>query len=189
MHKWVCVSAFIWISIIFYVILEDISGDKYFKAPQKHSRICNARKTSEQFSKRSCLVYIHKVYTCTLQHSINITKFLTDIADDKTCQKQEKMLHTYKWRSLSEFIFCSYHVSSLLYCSYQYLNLILVVANLANKKWCKKPRYNDRNPGIWYSSESTLRELSNGYQHDRFRWFSKIFGSLCFKWMKVMIES
>ena len=117
-------SAFIWISIIFHVILEDMSGDKYFKAPQKHSKICNARKTSKQFSKRSCLVYIHKVYPCALYHSVIITKFLKDIVDDKTCQKQEKMLHTYKWRGLSEFIFCSYHMSSFLYCSYQHLNLI-----------------------------------------------------------------
>ena len=28
-------------------------------------------------------------------------------------------------------------------------------------------RENDQNPGTWYSSESTQRELSNEYQHDR----------------------
>ena len=43
------------------------------------------------------------------------------------------------------------------------LTLMLVVANLANTKWCKKPE-NDWNPK---SSVITQLELSNEYQHDR----------------------
>ena len=35
-----------------------------------------------------------------------------------------------------------------------------------------------------YSSESTQREQSNEYQHDRVRWFSNCFASLCLR-MKV----
>ena len=51
-------------------------------------------------------------------------------------------------------------------CGRQFLTLMLLVANLARRKWCKNLK-NDWNPGIWYSSESTHQELSNEYQHDR----------------------
>ena len=46
------------------------------------------------------------------------------------------------------------------------LTLMLLVANLANTKWWKKLKY-DWNPGSWDSSQSTERELSDEYQHDR----------------------
>ena len=63
------------------------------------------------------------------------------------------------------------------------LTLIVLVANLANTKRCKNLE-NDWNPGIWYSSESTQRELSNEYQHDRVK---MVFKNLCViaLWTKV----
>ena len=45
-----------------------------------------------------------------------------------------------------------------------FITLILLVANLANAKWCKKTE-KILKPG--YSSASTQQELSNEYQHDK----------------------
>ena len=59
------------------------------------------------------------------------------------------------------------------------LTRMLVVANLANTKWCKKPWKMTETLARGYSSESTHWELSNENQHDRVRWFLKIFTSLC----------
>ena len=46
---------------------------------------------------------------------------------------------------------------------------------------------NDRNPGTWYSSESTQWVLSNEYHHDGVQ---MVFKSLCVivLWMKVAVE-
>ena len=44
------------------------------------------------------------------------------------------------------------------------LTLMLLAANFASTKLCKKPQKNLANG---YSSESTPQELSNEYQHDR----------------------
>ena len=49
---------------------------------------------------------------------------------------------------------------------FEMLTLMLVVANLANTKWCKTPK-NDWNIGTWNSSESTQQEISTEYQNDR----------------------
>ena len=60
---------------------------------------------------------------------------------------------------------------------------MLLVANLANTKWCKNLK-NDWNPGTWvYSSESSQQEPSNEYQHNR------VFKNLCIfvLWMKVAL--
>ena len=47
------------------------------------------------------------------------------------------------------------------------LTLMLLVANLANTKWCKKPWKMTETLAHVYSSESTQRELSNEYHHER----------------------
>ena len=44
---------------------------------------------------------------------------------------------------------------------------MLQVANLVDTKWCKKPWKMIGGLTYGYSSESTQRELSNEYQHDR----------------------
>ena len=51
------------------------------------------------------------------------------------------------------------------------LTLMLLVANLANTKRCKKPRKITETLANGYSSESTQRELSNEYQDDRVSMF------------------
>ena len=68
-----------------------------------------------------------------------------------------------------------------------YLTLLLLVANLANTQWCKKLREMTGNPGTWYSSESTERELSNEYQHDKVGMFFK---NLCVRllWTKKALS-
>ena len=45
--------------------------------------------------------------------------------------------------------------------------LVLLVANFANSKGCKKGGKMTETLVHGYSSESTHRELSNEYQHDR----------------------
>ena len=57
------------------------------------------------------------------------------------------------------------------------LTLILLVANLADTKWCKKPLKITETLANGYSFESTQQELSNEYQHARVQMFFKI---LCF---------
>ena len=47
------------------------------------------------------------------------------------------------------------------------LTCMLLVANLANTKWYKKPEKMTETLAHGYSSESAQRELSNEYQHDR----------------------
>ena len=47
------------------------------------------------------------------------------------------------------------------------LTLMLLVANLADTKWCKKSWKLTETLANGYSSESAQRELSNEYQHDR----------------------
>ena len=44
---------------------------------------------------------------------------------------------------------------------------MLLVANLVNRKWCKKPWQKTETLAHGYSSESTQQELSNEYQHDK----------------------
>ena len=51
------------------------------------------------------------------------------------------------------------------------LTLMLLVANLANTKGCKKPEKITETLANGYSSESTRRELSNEYQDDRVSMF------------------
>ena len=46
------------------------------------------------------------------------------------------------------------------------LTLMLVVANFANTKWCKKANMTET-LAHGYSSESAQQELPNEYQHDR----------------------
>ena len=64
------------------------------------------------------------------------------------------------------------------------LTLILLVANLANTKWCKTTRKMTETLAHGYSSESTQRELSNDYQHHR---VYMVFKDLCVLvlWAKV----
>ena len=47
---------------------------------------------------------------------------------------------------------------------------MLLVAKLANTKRCKNLKKMTETLAHGYSSESTQRELSNEYQHDRVRW-------------------
>ena len=63
---------------------------------------------------------------------------------------------------------------------YKMLTLILLVANLANTKWCKKPEK-------WlkpWQMGTQMRELNESFQMNTnmtgFRWFSKILASLGF---------
>ena len=62
---------------------------------------------------------------------------------------------------------------------------MLLVANLANTKKCKKPRKITETLANGYSSESTRRELSNEYQDDR---GSMVFQEYCILvlWTKVV---
>ena len=54
--------------------------------------------------------------------------------------------------------------------SVPFLTLMLLVANFANRKWCKK----NETLVYGYSPESTQWELSNEYQHDRVKMFLNI---------------
>ena len=63
---------------------------------------------------------------------------------------------------------------------YTMLTLMLLVANFANTKWCKKPEK-------WLKPchmGTHLRELGRSYPMDTnstgFRWFSAVFASMCF---------
>ena len=47
-----------------------------------------------------------------------------------------------------------------------FLTIMLLVANMANTKWCKKTEKMTETLAHGYSSESTQQELSNEYQHD-----------------------
>ena len=62
------------------------------------------------------------------------------------------------------------------------LTLMLLVANLANTKWCKKT-WKWTKP---WQMGTHLRVLSESFQMNTnktgFRWFSKNFASLCFEW-------
>ena len=62
---------------------------------------------------------------------------------------------------------------------------MLLVANLANTKRCKKTRKITETLANGYSSESTRRELSNEYQDDR---VSMVFQEFCILvlWTKVV---
>ena len=62
---------------------------------------------------------------------------------------------------------------------------MLLVANLANTKTCKKPRKITETLANGHSSESTRQELSNEYQDDR---VSMVFQESCIivLWMKVV---
>ena len=64
------------------------------------------------------------------------------------------------------------------------LTIMQLVANLVNRKWCKKTWKMTETLAYRYSSESAPRELSNEYQHDRVQMF---FENLCvfLHWMKV----
>ena len=64
------------------------------------------------------------------------------------------------------------------------LTLMLLVRYLGDTKLCEKPRKMTETLANGYSSESTPRELSNEYQHDRV-WM--IFKNLCVlvPWRKV----
>ena len=52
-------------------------------------------------------------------------------------------------------------------CQNMGLTLMLLLANLANTKLCKKNEKMTETLAYGYSSESTPQELSNEYQHDR----------------------
>ena len=62
------------------------------------------------------------------------------------------------------------------------LTLVLLMVNLANTKWCKKP---EKLLKPWHMG-THLRAPSDKYPMKTnmigFRWFSKIFASLCFGW-------
>ena len=62
---------------------------------------------------------------------------------------------------------------------------MLLVANLANTKGCKKPRKITETLANGYSSESTRHELSNEYQDDR---VSMVFHESCILvlWTKIV---
>ena len=62
---------------------------------------------------------------------------------------------------------------------------MLLVANLANTKICKKPRKITETLANGYSSESTRQELSNEYQDDR---VSMVYEESCILvlWTKVV---
>ena len=64
---------------------------------------------------------------------------------------------------------------------------MLLVANLANTKACKKPKKLTETLAHGYSSVSTQQGLSNDYQNDRFQMFS--FSNLCIfvLWGKVAL--
>ena len=59
---------------------------------------------------------------------------------------------------------------------YQELTLMLLVANFTSTIWCKKTGKITETLANGYSSESTQRELSNEYQHDRVK---MVFKNLC----------
>ena len=61
----------------------------------------------------------------------------------------------------------------------KWLTLMLLVANLADTKGCKKPEKMTETLANGYSSESTQREsYPMNTNMTGFRWFSKIFASL-----------
>ena len=64
----------------------------------------------------------------------------------------------------------------------QFLTLMLLVTNLANTKWCKKP---EKWPKPWQMG-THMKVLGESFPINAnmagFRWFSKIFASLCFVW-------
>ena len=66
------------------------------------------------------------------------------------------------------------------------LALMLLLANLANTKWCKNPKKMTETLAHGYSSESTQWELSNGYQHDR---VEKVFINLCVLVLRIKVAS
>ena len=66
------------------------------------------------------------------------------------------------------------------------LTLMLLVANSPNAKWCKTNWKINENMANGYSSESTQRELSNEYQHDRVQIFFKNLCDLVL-WMNVVL--
>ena len=61
---------------------------------------------------------------------------------------------------------------------------MLLTANLADTKWCKKTEGMTETLEHGYSSESTRREVSNKYQHDK---VLIVFKNLCVivLWTKV----
>ena len=61
---------------------------------------------------------------------------------------------------------------------------MLMVANFANTKRCKKAERNTETLAHGYSVESTQREISNNYEHDRFK---MVIRNLCIPviWTKV----
>ena len=66
---------------------------------------------------------------------------------------------------------------------------MMLVANLANTKWCKKAEKLQKNLAcriVGFSYESTQWELSNEYQHDRVK---MVFKNLCVLvlWTKVAL--
>ena len=65
--------------------------------------------------------------------------------------------------------------------SFLFLTVTRLVSNLAFAKWCKKTKMTET-LAHRYSSESTLWELSIGYQYDRVNLdgFQNIFASLSF---------
>ena len=64
--------------------------------------------------------------------------------------------------------------------SLSWLNLMLLIANLANKNDAGEIETMTETLAHVYSSESSQRKLSNEYQHNRVRSFSKVFVSLSF---------
>ena len=66
------------------------------------------------------------------------------------------------------------------------LTLMLLVANLANTKLCRKHKKITETLAHGYSSESTMRELSNEYQHERVQMLSK---NLCILMFRTKVAS
>ena len=75
------------------------------------------------------------------------------------------------------------HVQSYIYIS---LTHMLLVANCANTKGCKKAKEMSETFACGYSSESSHQELSNKYQYDRVQMFFKILYILDL-WTKVAL--
>ena len=77
--------------------------------------------------------------------------------------------HGSAWFSWLSKIIASYYAldesSTSIVLASEGLTLMLLMANLAKTKWCKKPE-KWMKQAHWYSYESTQWELSNEYQHD-----------------------
>ena len=109
---------------------------------------------------------------------LECTKRLTDNCTNFKCLSQIK-------NQISRLMINKLHFFLYIYEKTVLLNLMLLAANLANTKICKKPEKITETLANGYSSESTQRELSNEYQDDR---VSMFFQESCILvlWTKVV---